>query len=275
MMTKVFRRQARLAGFVLVTLACAVTATLWLNASSESNASPRETKRPTSALESYPGLRVVDSEKDEDAFDREDRARENLTKACMAKKGWKYTPVPSIRVGPNDPLPQPESENSNDRYVASLSAQDRSLYFVALTGVADPDLESGLTLGGCVGEVHTKVPGVFSLAAELGPELERMRRDIAADPGVSAAAAKWVGCMTEGGFAFVDRSSMLRAADLGDEMAKRAAAFDWGHCAAPLTEAVDAARVRQENAFVDRHRARLDAHAAAIASAEPVVRGNQ
>lgn len=131
----------------------------------------------TSDLEQYPGFRLKDSALDEQAFAAEELAREYLTTICMEEQGWQYFPAPSVRngVGVND-----GPERLNEDYVAALSPSERTAYYLALTGVADPNDEvNGYAPGvGCSNESLQQIPGVYALSSELRESLDRLENRV-------------------------------------------------------------------------------------------------
>lgn len=237
---------------------------------------------PGSPLAAYAGF-GHSPERDEERFTQEERQREELIAGCMKAKGFRYAPAPSILVTGAETTPPP-LDDPNDAYVAGLTPPQRTAYYLALTGVADPYDEGLLQAGteggsSCLADAFEAVPGVFAARQALAEEVEELEQAVATDPRVAAAMDGWSACMAGKGFGFASLASM--GASFDDAVARMLDAGDWDPVAllevsTAQTEALHASegcdddlgrtlsdvRVELERAFVDEHRAVLDAHEA-------------
>lgn len=227
-----------------------------------------------SALEAYPGFRIVDADLDDAAFDREDRARQNLIVKCMVAKGMQYKPQYSLTVDSSADT-DVERKGPNDDYVTGLTSGQRVAYYRALYGMDDPDALDQPQVAGCLGEAHARIPGVFALRGKLNPDLVKMRQQIAQDPATVGAERTWSACMGAGGHAYASDRELSKAADLGLAGSAKARLFDQRTCSAPLAKARDTVRLAWESQFVRDHRSELDSHKAAWESTEMLVSEHQ
>lgn len=244
-------------------------------------------ERPAqSPLAAYPGF-GHDPEADESRFDREEMARERLIAQCMQQAGFQYTPTPSIRVEETTNIREALAAARNDpneRYVASLTPERRTQYYLALYGVPDPFTQEAQGLhdperpegGGCVGEALQAIPGVFAAKRVLQDQLDAMRRAVAQDSRVRAAEQRWSECMAARGYQYASPRELHAALDQAAAQAlargeKDISALERQHqeavaagreCAqqVQLGQTVAQVRAEHEAAFVRAHRAVLDRH---------------
>jgi hypothetical protein len=215
---------------------------------------------PTSPLAAYPGF-GHDPAGDEARFANEERTRENLVAACMKRKGFPYSPSPSIVV--DDGLSRRQVKrlvdaDPNNRHLASLRPAAYRAYSLALAGVPDANEPSG-PIGGCLGEAARAVPGVYAAYGALLEPFERLQAEIASDPRVVAAERRWAECMRGRGFAYAGPRDLAAAHD-GSPTPPPAAAASGRACEerAALRAALAEARHVHEARFVDRHREVLE-----------------
>ena len=238
-----------------------------------------------SALESYPGFRRINYRDDEAQYDREERAREGLTAACMQRLGRRYVPSPSKRyesfdvAGPAGGSP----DNANDVHVDAMDPADRRTYFLALYGVPDPFAENtaGTTPTSCVGQAFSTVPSLFTMSRDLRDARDTLPVKARRLPPVVEAERGWSRCMRAAGHPYTTVEEMLRATD---EARPRTAAGTKGEdarlrhdrdCGPALGAATERALLRLENDFAVEHRLQLDAHRARVAAIEPIVAQHQ
>lgn len=236
-----------------------------------------------SPLAEYPGF-GHNIDRDEAQFELEEQEREDMVADCMSGQGYKYTPAPSIvlrgELGEEDleRLLSEASTDPNDAHVASLSEEQRQAWYMALTGVPDPnapeaadlpDFESG---GGCVGEALRQLPGVYALRQQLQPELDAMEEAIATDSRVAVEEQEWSRCMQTKGYDFGSPSAMHAAVDetaaeLSDfasaaeelEAQQLKASQAGQECYLPLSRTIKAVRDEHEQTFVSQYREILEA----------------
>lgn len=230
----------------------------------------------TSALEAVPGFRMVESSLDEAQFEREETARQNLIRQCMAARGFSYTPVTPQHVDSASTVPAESGVDPNISWVMSLDAKTRAAHYRALYGTDNPfEPTASATPEGCATQAYARIPGVFALSSTLSAELEDLRRAMANDPRVVAADARWRDCMAAQGFAVSSREEMLRGVDSSPAGDRSALAADRTHCAAGLDEVRNTVRIAYENAFAAAHAVELRAHQERLAADEALVLANQ
>lgn len=230
----------------------------------------------TSALEAVPGFRMVESSLDEAQFEREETARQNLIRQCMAARGFSYTPVTPQHVDSASTAPAESGVDPNLSWVMSLDAKTRAAHYRALYGTDNPfEPTASATPEGCATQAYARIPGVFALSSTLSAELEDLRRAMANDPRVVAADARWRDCMAAQGFAVSSREEMLRGVDSSPAGDRLALAADRTHCAAGLDEVRNTVRIAYENAFAAAHAVELRAHQERLAADEALVLANQ
>jgi hypothetical protein len=244
----------------------------------------------TSPLAAYPGF-GHNHNGDEAQYLREEVQRQQMIMRCMTTAGHSYVPVvpgrgatqPSERRSRRAPPRDP-----NYTHAASLPAQDRERYYLALYGVPDPNAEGGPlwdprseTGGGCWGEALRTIRGVYAAASELVEPYIEMRRSVMRDPRVAAVTPKWVDCIRARGFPFsspqdaagaADAAAITKPRDADAQLRAQQAAGAGRTCATEtgLAQAVSQARIEHEAEFVRVHKAQLDRHLARLRSQPPV-----
>jgi hypothetical protein len=221
-------------------------------------------------LAAWPGV-GGDPARDEQVYAVEYAARERLIQACMRARGFTYRPIPLLSMASAAPPADP-----NRVTVERLSAPERQAYDMALAGVPDAndpgvsfDPETG---GGCLGEAHRSLPGIFRLPGELENAVAETRAEAAVAPEVVRAAATWRACLTEAvpGLAraggLEGPGDLREALDLGTITgpARDAAVQEDQRCRAVYDRAFSQAIVTAEEAFVLRHADALESHRAAL-----------
>ncbi len=241
---------------------------------------------PSSPLAAYPGF-GHNWQEDEAQFEAEELKREQYLVQCMNEEGFDYLEAPSVSL---DDVSLEEFVNyvdPNEEYIASLSLADRERYFVALTGVPNPDSESladqpdlktfvGDT--GCIGEARAAIPGVFAGRSALIDEYEEMKRAVLSDPEATAAFARWAECMDNRGYPGLNSpSDIYRSVDeaaLEGTAESSQALFEGAQQALSESQSCDSefglsktlldVTYRYEETFVKAYSDVLDAHLAAI-----------
>lgn len=162
-------------------------------------------------LQDYPGFRS-DSNADENQFQDEENSRETMIAECMLVQGFLYEPAPSVVVEISAESDFQEVANQfvdpNANYINSLSPFEREAYFLALVGVADPDVLEASSLpdfsvgGGCTGEALREIPGVYAAKNQLRDAIDAMQASADTDPALLEANRQWSQCMQTRGFDF-------------------------------------------------------------------------
>jgi hypothetical protein len=237
-----------------------------------------------SPLAAYPGFgRARDP--DASRYRRQEIAKERYIAHCMHRAGFEYTPAPSVI---NPPAPSPPSSRPIDRYVASLSAERRTRYYLTLYGIPDPYDEENLwdprsdTGGGCWGEAMRAIRSVYAAQGELMSQFLAMERSIARDPRVQAAERRWSECMRSRGFSYARPQSILAREDSAAirrahtpelERQSRQALEAAPACATAVgLDSVKAVvRVDKETEFVRTHKHVLDRHVERLRQQQPLV----
>jgi hypothetical protein len=169
---------------------------------------PASADRPSSPLAAYPGF-GHNWQEDEAQFEGEEHKREQFLVQCMKEEGFEYLEAPSVSLDDVSLEEFVNYEDPNEVYVASLTPADRERYFVALTGVPNPesenladqpDLKTYVGDTGCLGEARAAIPGVFAARSALMDEYEEMKRAVLSDAGIVAAFAQWAECMDQRGY---------------------------------------------------------------------------
>jgi hypothetical protein len=241
----------------------------------------RTAQVPESPLAAYPGF-GHDPVAERAARDqRQELAMQRYIARCMHKAGFDYIAVASTVNAPSPPDP-------NKPYVASLSPDRLTRYYLTLYGVPDPYDEENLwdprsdTGGGCWGEAIRAIRSVYAAKSELMTELEAMRRAIAQDPRVRAGEERWSECMRSRGYTY-ERPQSIPARE--DSAAIRGAItpelqrdYREAREAAPACVAVarldsikTAVRVEKEAEFVRIHKDVLDRHVERLRRQQPLI----
>jgi hypothetical protein len=156
----------------------------------------------TSPLAAYPGF-GHDAVADENRFDGEEQARENMIADCMQRQGFYYAPTQSFYDDGSmtrEEAYDVANADPNSQYTAALSPDEWERYSFALAGVPDANDPDTASIGGCIGEAHAAVPGVFAAYNALREPYEAMQRSVAWDSQVVAAKLRWIWCMLSAGF---------------------------------------------------------------------------
>lgn len=221
-------------------------------------------------LAAYPGF-GHDLDGDEARYDREELARQRFVARCMRVQGFAYIPNPARQIT-SATTPEQDyaaSQDPNVVYADGLDQQQRSAYYRTLYGVADPYDQSASVGGGCLGEASRTIAGVYAAQSRLNEQVLELDRAVRADSQVVAAERQWSLCMKGHGLQYANTQAMLGEMD-------RAAVADQAtperkqrhEDAAQLAKTCDdkvslsaiiaQARVTQEQAFVQAHKAALD-----------------
>jgi len=239
-----------------------------------------------SNLAKYPGFGHRDDE-DEETFSQEEEQRENMIADCMRESGFDYTPAPSIVL--DESLLENEKEferllaeaatDPNQAYVSELSPSMKRNYYLALTGLADPNTQEGLDYeqasnsNSCVSRAFTSIPGVYAKRNALAKEIDTMESEIKNDQRSIASTQKWSNCMSELGHTFERPSDAHRFVDqtiisnlnntgqarAGDEQLIRQLYQATDQCAstAQLQSINQTVRTEYENRFAENYQDRL------------------
>lgn len=241
----------------------------------------RTSVRPAaSPLAAYPGF-GHDQERDRRAFAADEARRQQEIARCMKDAGFQYVSEVSRTVSAADAARMGRRsarapESPNERYRQSLTAEQRTKYNIALYGVPDPNDPANLwnpasgTGGGCWGEAMRAFNGVYAGANAVQNDFWDMRQGIGRDRRVVAATQKWSVCMKGRGFN-IDSLQELAGAQANMGMIRdkptltaeqvEAATAASGECLgeSDYEAALTSATVEAETAFVQKHKAVLDA----------------
>jgi hypothetical protein len=241
-----------------------------------------------SDLSEYPGF-GHDDERDEQQFSEEERKRENLIAECMQGNGFEYTPAPSILVDEesmNNPeeferLLEQSATDPNESYVQSLTPQMQKAYYLALTGMENPNEQESLPHDyasdshSCVNQAFKQIPGVYAKFHSLRDQFDAMEEDIENDPRISSATRQWSLCMSNQGYEFESPSNVLLLADqalaeldsetgdnndvamIQDDLEKVKSASITCDQQAHLSKIREEVRVEYENRFVEKYKEQL------------------
>lgn len=243
--------------------------------------------RPMSTLAKYPGFGHRDEE-DEETFTREEQQREEMVAECMRASGFDYTPAPSILADQSvlenedefERLLAEAASDPNQAYVDQLSPSMRESYYLALTGLRDPNIEEGFDQeqgaqsSSCVSRAFGSVPGVYAKRNSLEKELDLMESDIENDQRLTASLQGWSSCMSELGHEFAKPSDVYRYVDqaiISNLASKGDAAQNNQHALSRLQQQTDQCalsaelekmrqqvRIEHENKFVGNNKDRLE-----------------
>ena len=220
------------------------------------------TSRPLSEFEGF-GITTAQVDAEESQYEIDDAKRQQLIAACMAERGFEYTPRPSSIVVTEDLTPAELERlvlDPDSAYLDGL-APDRLLdYNMALTGYEDPNDPTAGAAKGCVGEAHAQVPGIFAVRSSLTKELIELEEAIRTDPAVLEAKKQWAACMVAVGLPVpADLTMGPRAiADSGVDMTEtelQTYLAESDRCAAEtgLLETETKVRQHSELAFITEH----------------------
>lgn len=222
-------------------------------------------------------------QRDERQFSAEEIQREELISDCMRERGYDYTPTASIVVDGDLPSDSAELEkmlrdaadDPNDRYVLALSDIQRTEYFIALTGVADPNnpeaqtYDTAVQSDGCASKAIRAVPGVYAKYNQLRNEFEAMEKSVAEDPAVLQSLKDWSDCMSLEGFQYSHPRDLDRLQDeaLATSNTEQLQLLDLGRQAAAncdvevaLNQTYANTRTEHENRFYETYRTQLTAN---------------
>ena len=238
---------------------------------------------PHSPLAQYPGF-GHDHHADRARFQRQELARERSVARCMQRAGFQYTPAPSVINPPARDAREArealvERQHPNQRYVASLSGADRTSYYLALSGVPDPNDEQGLwdprspTGGGCSGEAMREFPSVYAAKSWLREPYRAMLHSVSQDARVQNAEREWAECMRDHGhdhaspramYADLERLALQRRLSAEERQRDEHARTVSRECRSStgLDEVIATVRVEKEAEFVRAHRDVLERHLA-------------
>lgn len=262
-----------------IAASCLVGATLAFSAvaySQAQNGPPSSTSR----LANYSGF-GHDTESDSRAYVADYAKRQTMIAACMRDAGYRYVSTTSSVVSQG-------SERRNDRaagrardpnidYAMSLSNEERTNYYMALYGIPDPNDESlddntVLSANGCAQQAADQHTGVFEGIRGIEDEYWSMRASIRTSQEAQSATSDWSACMQSEGFSIraPEELSVETAGDVPppgqdshpisrSELAQAQAADRKCRSETGLEAKLNEIRIRSENAFADKHKARLDA----------------
>lgn len=234
-------------------------------------------------LAAYPGF-GHDADGDEARYSREELARQRFVGRCMRVQGFAYTPNPARQII-SATTPEQDyatSQDPNVVYADGLDQQQRSAYYRALYGVADPYDQSGAVGGGCLGEASRAIAGVYAAQSRLNEQVLELDHAVRADPQVVAAERQWSLCMKSYGLQYANTQAMLgemdRAAIADQATPERKQRHEEAVQLAKtcdnnvsLSAIIAQARVTQEQAFVQTHKTILDQHLEQLRAEEPIV----
>lgn len=179
-----------------------------------------------SKLASYSGF-GHNIEKDEETFTQEEIARESMIQNCMEAQGFEYTPAPSIVIDSEtvdnieefERLLTEAANDPNKAYVDRLSDAKRVDYYLALTGMKDPNTPESQDQAlaqysdNCTKQAFDRIPSVYAKRNLLQAEYEQMEQDIATDPRILAANGRWADCMSDAQLNYRSPKELFSAAD--------------------------------------------------------------
>jgi HAMP domain-containing protein len=244
--------------------------------SGESIVSPASAAGPSAyAVDPYPGFgrTAAASARDETIAAWEAFRRERHIASCMGTAGFDYQlevtyPVDELRLiaaglnVPNMPASATSPEQANDDVRATLPAQQRDAYYIALygeTAAAVEAFESGdgasndesFATGGCTGAAARAIGSVWSTHRQLAPELEALGRAAGMD-----AATQYTACAQQAsGIAATDPGVLEDRVDdpalSAPEQARAAAAF--ASCMPVWQRAYSEAERARLDGFISEH----------------------
>jgi hypothetical protein len=175
----------------------------------------------------------------------EQREKEALVAACMAREGFTYIPVeypqnepapvsPEDDLSPeefarrhgygmtrwiDDPEPRPgpaegtDWVDPNQAIVDAMSEPERQAYHLALYGIPPvvdgpgiPIDSTPMPMSGCQGEAHIAVFGDRErIWMEIANEFDALQQRIESDPRIAEAEAEWAACMRGAGYDFATK----------------------------------------------------------------------
>lgn len=239
----------------------------------------------SSPLAQYPGF-GHNPQADRDRYLREETNRQQMIAQCMQAAAFPYTPVTPVQPqrGPVGlQARRPLTPDQNERYSASLSAEQRTRFYLALYGVPNPNSEQASELwdprsktgGGCWGDALRAVPGVYAARSQLAEQYIDMVRSVFQDSRVVLTEQKWVVCMRGRGHSYTSLRAVAAEADSAAVRHQATPEFVLRHeqavqaareCVSEtgVNAAITQARADREAEFVNAHRALLDQHLARL-----------
>jgi hypothetical protein len=233
-----------------------------------------------SPLAAFPGF-GHNPDNDRRAFAAEEAKRQQVIGQCMRAAGFQYTSEVAQAVSAGEAARSERRGRGapvspNERYRQSLSAEERTKYNMALYGVADPNDPTKLwnpasgTGGGCWGDAIRAFDGVYAASNALRDPYWDMRQGIGKDRRIVEATTKWSSCMKGKGFDLASIQELASAqANMGmirdkptmtpEQVGAASAASATCLEDAGYEDAVRTATVEAETAFVQKHKAVLEA----------------
>lgn len=176
---------------------------------------------------------------DERRYDEEALLRERLIAMCMQMQGKTYVIV----------KPDSTSSDPNEAAAQAMEPDAREAFYLALYGVDspnDPSLGAAEERknGGCLGQAHRQLPGIFRVPEDLRAARDALDRD-----RDKLRKAKFEECMSSAG---VDTDA-LRAAPLDATVAQKSA----NQACVASANVPDDEILRLEKNFVAAHRSTI------------------
>lgn len=235
---------------------------------------------PESPLAAYPGF-GHNPASDRRAFAADEARRQQIIGQCMRNAGFQYTSEVSQSVSGSE-AGRVNRENGavplspNERHRRTLTGEQLTRYNMALYGVPDPNDQTNLwnpssgTGGGCWGEAIRAFNGVYAASKSLQKEYWDVRQGIGKDRRVTEAAAKWSSCMSGKRFNLASlqelasaqaNQGMVRGKPTMSQAQVEAATAASNECSdtAGYQDAIRAATIDAETAFVQKHKSTLEA----------------
>jgi len=198
----------------------------------------------------------------------------------MQAQGYQYTPTPSIVIDDSltsepqelEQLLRDAAHDPNDRYLLTLSESERREYFIALTGVANPNdpeaqvYDTAIQSDSCASQALREIPGVYAKYNQLRAEFEAMEKAVADDPKVVKSLKDWSACMSLAGFQYDHPRDLARLQDeaLAANNSEQSELLARGQQAAAscdldvaLNQTYANTRAEHENLFYEFYRAQL------------------
>ena len=203
-------------------------------------------------------------EEDEQIFSQEFKQREALTAACMQQQGQNY----QTRILDNTSSQLNISDPNGDRSEARTSNE---AYFLALYGEVNPEISTAdldtnadgvidyaeSFGGGCSGDAHREVLGVFAAKAILTEEYNQLRLEAQTSPVVLAAEQDWLACVAKNkDFQGSSRTQILSQLDAQLDQSETRALLD--ECEPGYHLVRQGEVIRQETLFVYQHQTTLE-----------------
>ena len=244
----------------------------------------------TASLDEYAGFgRSPDAVlRDETIAYWEAFQREQLIGECMAGAGFDYLPAVAFPAGDMlevaeslgvegdsgldlTPLSSPATWNRD--YERGLPSDERERYSQTLLGESAEDVAQAdrtgvvpdgrsaeeFATGGCYGEAHAAIPGVWDAPHDLRADLDAMRQEIAGSAEMRATADAYAECARSAAGVTVSGPGDVEDVMAGGGPRADAAARAYEDCAAVWADGYEQAAIAAADRFVERHRLDLDA----------------